>query len=57
MQERLFVPPLPMYTELPEVDTSIVVRAILLVPSPDLDLVLWRDTIRERENFLADAVA
>ena len=40
MKFFVFVLPLPMYMKLPEVDTSIVIRTIYLVPSQDRDLVL-----------------
>lgn len=34
----------------PNLDTTLVVRAILLVPAPDLDLPLWRKGIQLRES-------
>ena len=37
MKFFVFVLPLPMYMKLPEVDTSIVIRTIYLVPFPSQD--------------------
>ncbi|KIO28441.1 hypothetical protein M407DRAFT_180908 [Tulasnella calospora MUT 4182] len=45
MEERLPCPTLPPYSDPPEVDLSLVLRAILLDPVPELDLALWNASI------------
>lgn len=46
VQERLSCPTLPPYSDPPEVDLSRVLRAILLVHVPNLDLAAWNASIR-----------
>lgn len=45
IEGRLPCPTLPPYSDPPEVDLTLVVKAILLDPVPDLDLTLWNASI------------
>ncbi|KAG8945947.1 hypothetical protein FRC04_012199 [Tulasnella sp. 424] len=47
IEGRLPCPTLPPYSDPPEVDLTLVVKAILLDPVPDLDLALWNATMVE----------
>ncbi|PPQ65674.1 hypothetical protein CVT26_000306 [Gymnopilus dilepis] len=46
----LTIPAVPSYAPPIEIDQNLVLRAILLVPSPDLDLNLWNAVLMEEEN-------
>ncbi|KAH8119482.1 hypothetical protein DFH11DRAFT_449066 [Phellopilus nigrolimitatus] len=50
VKQQLAIPIIPAFVDVPEIDPSFVVRAILLTPSPDLDLTVWKESIRQREN-------
>ncbi|KLO19544.1 hypothetical protein SCHPADRAFT_898823 [Schizopora paradoxa] len=49
-KDDLPIPTLPAFAQAPEIDPSICLQALLLLPSPDLDLKLWEDGIRLREE-------
>ena len=44
------IPILPAFVDGPEIDPHTYLQGILLVPTPDLDLNLWSEGIRTRED-------
>ena len=44
-QESLRVPVLPIYSEAPDVDPNLVIRAILIKEVPDMDLNKWDEAL------------
>jgi len=44
------IPTLPAFAQAPQIDSSLYLQALLLMPSPDLDLNLWEEVIRLREE-------
>ncbi|ESK97048.1 hypothetical protein Moror_6405 [Moniliophthora roreri MCA 2997] len=47
--EELVVPAIPPHASAPEVDTHLVLRAIVVVPSSDLSLEVWNNVVTEME--------
>ena len=50
VQEELAIPILPAFVDPPEVDTHLVIEALLIDHCPDLDLSLWEEAIHLREK-------
>jgi hypothetical protein len=48
-QEELVVPAIPPHASAPDVDTHLVLRAIMVVPSSDLSLEVWNSVVSEME--------
>ncbi|KAG6842164.1 Actin- protein 2/3 complex subunit 4 [Blastosporella zonata] len=48
--EELPIPTLPTYAPTPSIDPTLVIRAVLVVPAPDLDVSLWNKGIEERKR-------
>jgi len=49
-RDDLPIPTLPAFAQAPEIIPSLYLQALLLMPSPDLDLKLWEEGIRLREE-------
>ncbi|KAL0575065.1 hypothetical protein V5O48_006910 [Marasmius crinis-equi] len=50
--EDLPVPAMPPHANAPEIDTHLILRAILVVPSSDLSLDVWNSVVEEMEAEL-----
>lgn len=50
-KDHLTIPPLPPYVSGPNIDSQIVVRALLVTSAERLDLSLWKKTVLERQTF------
>ncbi|KAI5116140.1 hypothetical protein M0805_006321 [Coniferiporia weirii] len=50
VEDELPIPTIPAFVDAPMIDSNLVIRAIVLAPSPDLDLAFWRESIRQREH-------
>ncbi|KAJ8077316.1 hypothetical protein PM082_001746 [Marasmius tenuissimus] len=51
--EDLPVPTMPPHATAPEIDTHLILRAILIVPSSDLSLDIWNSVVEEMEAELS----
>jgi len=50
-QTQLTIPDLPPYSEAPDIDPALVLRALLVHPTlPDVDMKLWNDVAQEHED-------
>ncbi|KAG7098699.1 hypothetical protein E1B28_000612 [Marasmius oreades] len=47
--EGLPVPSMPPHASPPEIDTHLILRAILIIPSSDLSLDVWNSVVEELE--------
>ena len=52
LQEQLPIPTMPRYARAPAVDASLVIRAGLVVPVPDLDTDEWHQAVDDREAVI-----
>lgn len=54
-QNSLRIPTVPAFVEAPEIDPTLVVRAILISPTPELDLDIWELAIRKADEADEDS--
>lgn len=50
-QSQLTIPDLPLYSTAPDIDPSLVLRAVLVHPAlPDVDMKLWNEVVQEHDE-------
>ncbi|KAF4567504.1 hypothetical protein EYR40_006507 [Pleurotus pulmonarius] len=52
LEKQLPIPTLPAFAPAPSVDPQVVLRAVLVVHTPELDLALWNDSMDGGDDAL-----
>ncbi|KAL5507333.1 hypothetical protein ACEPAH_6789 [Sanghuangporus vaninii] len=50
VRDGLSIPIIPAFVDAPIVNSTLVVRSILITPSPDLNLALWEHAVKDSDE-------